>query len=332
MTDLAVTLIACAACADAPSSIPRPAATARTEIIGGVPSDASQDFVIVMADLEDPSGLECNAVLVAPNLVVTARHCVAMLDDTHVLSCNVSGGVGSSPTVNGDYPALHFSFWQDAALTESLPVRASQVFDSNATTLCGEDIAFLLLDQNLTSLPVATLSTTFPAMGDTLTVVGSGDVDDAGTPATVRMQRSGVTVVGVGPTAVPATGHEEAVLAGEFATGVAFCNGDSGGPAIDAHGLVTGIVSRTPSCTSGPDVFTSVAAHLDVAQQAFAAAGITFPPVDAGAADASEEAGDAEPTSPASSGCVMAPSPSPATWGGWLVLVALLFVTSRRVT
>jgi hypothetical protein len=114
-------------------------------------------------------------------------------------------------------------------------------------------------------------------------------------------------VLGVGPTAV----SKEAVSDGEIATSVAFCNGDSGGPAIDASGRITGLVSRTPSCTSGPDVFTSVAAHLDVAQQAFAAAGITFPPQ----ADAGADAGDDAGTTPtASSSCSLSPRPARGAW------------------
>src|SRR5512142_3394824 len=62
------------------SASPVPTSNAHAAIVGGTPSDASQDFVLVIANLVDPQGLECNAELVAPNLLVTARHCVAQLD------------------------------------------------------------------------------------------------------------------------------------------------------------------------------------------------------------------------------------------------------------
>ena len=67
-------------------------------IIGGEPSDASQDFVIVIANLKDPAGLECNANVVAPNLLVTARHCVGKLDKTKTVSCNVTATVAGKTT------------------------------------------------------------------------------------------------------------------------------------------------------------------------------------------------------------------------------------------
>ncbi len=306
---------------------------ASTAIIGGSPSDASQDFVVVIANVTDADGLECNANLVAPNLLVTARHCVAVLDKTHPLACNVAGGTGGSPTVTGDYAPSHFEIAKDENLTESLGVHATAVIDSGATTLCGEDIAFLVLDNDVAGLPIAPLSASPVTVGDVVTVVGSGQIDDAGTQAPGRMQRGDVSVLGVGPTAVAGPSEKVSVLDGEFATTTAFCYGDSGGPALDGRGFVTGLVSRTPSCSGGPDVFTSVAAHLDVVQQAFDAAGVPFVPggADAGAdAGDATETGDVEDVATASSGCAVGARDGRGTSSASAVALALAALAVAR--
>jgi len=288
-------------------------------IIGGEPSDASQDFVIVIANLNDPNGLECNANVVAPNLLVTARHCVGKLDKTHPVSCDVGNATLASPTVTADFPASNFTFWHDAALTNRFAgVHGVQIFDTGAPTLCGEDIAFVLLDADIAA-PIASMSTDTVAVGDSLTVVGSGAIDGVGTPAPQRMQRTGVSVTAIGPTAVGST----PVSAGELATGVAFCHGDSGGPALDAQGRIVGLVSRTSQCMTGPDVFTALSAHADLVAQALAASDLVV--VDAGT-DAPPDA-SIEPTS--SGGCRAGGASSRGA--GWVAL-ALFFVRTRRRT
>lgn len=299
-------------------------------IVGGTPSDASQDFVLVIANLADPQGLECNAELVAPNLLVTARHCVAQLDETQKISCAVAGGSGSSPTATGDYDPSHFTIATDEALTQKLDVHAIRIIDAGAAKLCGDDIAYVVLDANVDTVPTAEISLDPASPGDTLTVVGSGQIDQNGTLAETRMQRSDVTVLGVGPTAVTVGAIKEAISDGEFGTTVAFCNGDSGGPALDGSGRITGLVSRTPSCTNGPDVFTSIAAHLDVAQQAFAAAGATFPSADAGTDANAPDASNVATTS-SSSSCDASPRTGRASsFGAWLVALVMFTAARRR--
>jgi len=283
-------------------------------IVGGEPSDASQDFVIVIANLVDPAGLECNANVVAPNLLVTARHCVGKLDKTQTVSCNIGSALLQSPTVTGDFPVNDFSFWRDEALTKSFAgVHAAQIFDTGSSTLCGQDLAFILLDTDIDA-PVASISTDAVAVGDVLTVVGSGAIDSQGTPATQRMQRTGVSVTTIRPAAAGST----PVSDGELATGVAFCHGDSGGPALDAQNRIVALVSRTSNCTTGPDAFTALSAHSDLVAQALAASDLA---PDAGA----DAAPDASVPPKSSGGCSTSGTSSRTGW----IAIAIAFVTTR---
>src|SRR4051794_6715975 len=50
-------------------------------IVNGSPSSASDNAVVYIA-INGKSGDYCTGTLIAPNLVLTARHCVSALDET----------------------------------------------------------------------------------------------------------------------------------------------------------------------------------------------------------------------------------------------------------
>jgi Trypsin len=271
---------------------------------------SAHDFVITMADMVDPTGLECDAVLLAPNLLVTARHCVGNVDDTDESStCSASGAISKTPAVKGDFAAANFSFYADGLLEKSFAVHAAQIIDDDANVLCGHDIAFIVLDGPIDGVSTASLGTTADtfAVGDTLSVVGFGATDSSGSglDSKTLLERDDMSIIAIGPAAVQGPTVKDPLMAGELATSIGFCNGDSGGPALDANGNVIGIVSRVVhNCTTGPDIFTSTAAHFDIAAKAYAAAGVPFstePP----APDAGSTANSAAPGA-SSSGCNIA--------------------------
>ncbi len=291
------------------------------------------DFVIAMADTVDTTGLECDAVLLAPNLLVTARHCVASIDETNTSTCTAAGATVKTPSLKGDFDAKNFSFYADGLLTQSFSVHAAQIIDDGASILCGQDIAFVVLDGPIDGIATASFGTTADtfAIGDALSVIGFGATDPSGTSADSKslLERDDMTVVAIGPVALQAPTQKDPLLAGEFATTTGFCNGDSGGPALDANGNVIGIVSRAVlNCATGPDVFTSTAAHFDLAAKAHAAAGVPF--------STDPPAPDAGPTSLASassgsSGCAISPGKSSSENAWWLLMCAALLLRRRRV-
>lgn len=73
-------------------------------IIGGSDSTSAQDAVVVLAHFD--GGLRrslCTATLVAPNLVVTARHCVTSTDASAMCATDGSAVIGAQ--IHADYDA-----------------------------------------------------------------------------------------------------------------------------------------------------------------------------------------------------------------------------------
>ena len=333
-----LSLLAMAACASPSesSSIPSPGSrgTTHIDVLDGAIADASFDYVIAMADLVDPTGLECDAIVLAPNLLMTARHCVANVDETKIVQCADAGVVAAQPALNGDFDAKSFGFYADGALVHAFPVHAQSIIDDGRSDLCGSDIAFIVLDGNLDGVPVATLAPASEAakVGDTISVVGWGTTS-AGTSLDSKdlLVRDGLSVLALGPTVVQGPSKKEGILAGEIAASIGFCNGDSGGPALDAKGHVVGIVSRAVhSCDTGPDIYTSPQAHFDLAAQAFAAAGVPFAPNGAsGTDDAGAVSTTSDASSSSSSGC-SANGRNRTGGEAWLVLASVLAILGRR--
>ena len=214
--------------------------TADSAIIHGTASTTAQDAVVMIMHIDRTSNemFTCTGTLVMPNLVLTARHCVSDTDESS--QCTPAGVALHGGRILGDLdPASLYVFTGTRAPDPSDPstgpvAKGKQTVATSATTLCNNDIAFLVLDRDVAA-PTAPIRTGTPSVGETITAVGWG-VTDRGPDPSVRQQRTGVPIVDVGPSV-----NEPA---GEFIVGESICSGDSGGPAFDARGAIVGVVSR----------------------------------------------------------------------------------------
>jgi hypothetical protein len=223
---------------------------------------------------ENPSHVTlCSGALVAPNLVLTARHCVSRAV-TATPSCDARGRSHNGHHLAEDVDPSSIAIYTGAHVRPDVDAPAGhavRTLHPTGQVLCDADVAFLVLDRPIAGATVLSLRMHRPVeTGDFIVPVGFGGGIENVVGTKVARARS--TVLATGPTANSATG---AVLGPrEFEVDRATCRGDSGGPAIDVmSGEIVGVVSRGGSCSAnGNHVYTRVDAYKRLAQAAFSAA------------------------------------------------------------
>jgi hypothetical protein len=218
---------------------------------------------------EDGSLTLCSGALVAPNLVLTARHCISRAltatpaCDTHGESHNGNHlGADEDPSQIAVYTGTHVDVTIDKPRAW-----ATKTIHPRTHILCDSDVAFVVLDRPLDGVELISMRLDAPVQeGEYIVPVGFGGgfVGDIGT----RVPRGVTEVLSVGPGHNSSTG---AVLGPrEFEVDEATCRGDSGGPALDVRtGEIVGVVSRGRSCfADGNHVYTRIDAYASLAHDA----------------------------------------------------------------
>jgi len=338
---------------------PEPTASSSSPIYGGVAdADAMQNqgVVALRIDTNATTITLCSGALIAPNVVLTARHCVS--DQTAMsVTCDQNGVSAAPPDFGADQPisTIHVFTGPVAALGGTPAANAAAVFHPTGTTLCNLDIALVVLATPITGItPLKIRLSGGATAGESTRTVGYGQ-NDQNAPLGSRFRKDDVAVLAIGSSV---SASSTPLGSNEFEMGESMCEGDSGGPALDeTTGAVVGIVSRGGACTDTTGhVYTTLAGFGSLFTQAFAMAGgapVTEnePYPEAGAPVASPDAGSPGPTSSSSSGG-MQPDPgnpdgpvnlrsgagqgcsagaSPAPTGAALLLgVMLVFASARR--
>jgi len=203
----------------------------------------------------------CSGSLVAPNLVMTARHCVSKLVG-ELVDCDANGEPVGGAQLADDYEprsiSVHVGASVDTGSPDARQARGILTIHPAGQALCGADIAFVVLDRPLGGATVLPVRLGEPMeLGSAVTTVGF-----SGAGASRSEQRR-----------VTRSGMVTAVMPSEFWADAGTCPGDSGGPALDpVTGAVVGVVSRS-STRDLTSMFTRLDAHALLATSAFAAAG-----------------------------------------------------------
>lgn len=283
---LASILAATFACSAPPASSEK-TGTARQDIIKGKNSDDSQDAVVLVIYLNKSTGevASCTGTMLANNLVLTARHCVADTDE--YAACDADGTPLAGGAVRGNHKASDLWIFTGPKRPDYRPdIKpngvGAQILDDGGKNLCNHDIALIVLKDPIQDAPIMPLRLDADVdKTDIITAVGWGVTDKTDQPD-IRQTRSGIKVESIGPD----SNAEPPVAANEFQVGESICSGDSGGPAIaQSTGAIVGIVSRggngsqqntsdpSANCINAENLYTKVAPFKDFILQAYDTAG-----------------------------------------------------------
>lgn len=236
-----------------------PLATSSQKIIGGV-SDTTNTWAVGV-DIGG-SGI-CSGSLIAPNLVLTARHCVSKTPEA--LDCNPDGGLNTNKIL-GNYPASTFRITTSNRIgsTPQWTVKAVRYIDDPAANrLCGFDLALLELNKNASgAFPTGWKPPSLVAPSKKkYTAIGFGcqNAQPACDPRGMRMLLDSASIVDITPD--------------EFAIAGRVCGGDSGGPLWNPTlDVIYGALSRGDGRTADSEgcyygIYTRADYHSDWLQK-----------------------------------------------------------------
>ena len=220
----AVLVVACSgtAATSLPSTAPQ------VDVVAPPPgvADRGDDPAVVAIDAGDAT--LCAGALVAPDVVLTARHCVSA--PARASGCTSAAAAGAPPL---RAPGSLRILLGDDMTTATERARGRAIRVPSTSSMCGADIALLLLDVPIDDVQPLVVRPTGAAQGDHLRTIGWRLPEGAGRAP--KILRDHLLVLGATPT--------ELELA-EAITGL-------GGPALDeATAEVLGVFSRSDAAPS----------------------------------------------------------------------------------
>lgn len=291
-------------------SLEAPPSRERQAVLGGEPTGPAHAGVLyVTSEVRNIGGAAIvkigSSALIAPNLIATALHVVSQNPSNVPFTCDDSGSAtsGSSGASLGALvaPEKVLVFAGPEPTGEPL-ARGKLILSTRSTTICQNDLAFVVLDESL-DLPTYRVHRGEPmSAGDELTVVGYGNGLNSTQETAFRSVRD-VDVVAVGQ------------WIRTFTVSAGPCEGDSGGPALSSSGEMVGVFSSVAlDCSSynAAPKYTDVSFFSRLVEEAFTAADAGSPWVTASGGEGGASGAEPEPAgAPSVGGETSTPSPPP---------------------
>lgn len=212
------------------------------EAIAGGELDTTDTAVVGVVALGQGGIESCSGTLIAPNVVLTAHHCVANINTGAGIDCSTSK-FGPTRPAGGMFVTTKTSLSQkfgDYHGTKEIDVPPGN-------NVCGNDVAVLVLTAPIDASeakPRRARVDTSLVYKEPYYAVGYGKKGDTGSSGT-RYRRDNLVTHCVGVSC-----FTPQIASAEWLGDTGVCQGDSGGPAFDLDDRVVGVASRgAAGCT-----------------------------------------------------------------------------------
>jgi hypothetical protein len=206
-------------------------AVVKSAIQGGT-EDTQHAYAVGIYDAEE--GALCSGALIAPNLVLTARHCVAPVSEEVVNCMTARFGRERNPR------ELRVTTDAQMRLGDRTGAFGTRLFIPKDAAFCGNDIAIIELSSNLADEGSLFVTPAIEApmtdrgrYGLSVTAIGYGVTSPSGDGGGTRRIRQNIAIQCIpGDPEIPC-GKPQGVEPTEFVTGDGTCQGDSGSSAYE---------------------------------------------------------------------------------------------------